>query len=247
MDTAGSCPPDRSAPSTEPHRPGCRRPAPGAPPAGTADLDDDDARPAGPRHLDPDAGHPRHRDHPDLLRLGRGACDLRSREVLTALVVDPSLASRRRIGTLLRLGGWHVLEATSSRQAQRAAAGRELDLVVTEVTLRGETGLALLARLRVAGSRARFLVVTADPTDRVRSAAASVGAMACLAKPIDPRAVIWFLAQRVQAPTPRARHLRVVRDVEDASDADAEVDAAMLERLQEMFLSALPHRLSLIA
>jgi CheY-like chemotaxis protein len=167
--------------------------------------------------------------------------------VLTALVVDPSLASRRRIGTLLRLGGWHVLEATSSRQAQRAAAGRELDLVVTEVTLRGETGLALLARLRVAGSRARFLVVTADPTDRVRSAAASVGAMACLAKPIDPRAVIWFLAQRVQAPAPRARHLRVVRDVEDVPDADAEVDAVTLSRLQEMFLGALPHRLSLIA
>jgi CheY-like chemotaxis protein len=167
--------------------------------------------------------------------------------VLTALVVDPSLASRRRIGTLLRLGGWHVLEATSSRQAQRAAAGRDLDLVVTEVALRGETGLALLTRLRVAGSRARFLVVTAEPTDRVRSAAASVGAMACLAKPIDPRTVIGFLAQRVQAPAPRARHLRVVRDVEDVPDADAEVDAVTLSRLQEMFLGALPHRLSLIA
>src|SRR4051812_38813751 len=86
MDDRAQLPPGRSAPST------------------------------GPRRLDPDAGHPRHRDHPDLLRLDRGACDLRSREVLTALVVDPSLASRRRIGTLLRLGGWHVLEATSSRQ-----------------------------------------------------------------------------------------------------------------------------------
>jgi CheY-like chemotaxis protein len=167
--------------------------------------------------------------------------------VLTALVVDPSLASRRRIGTLLRLGGWQVLEATTSRQAQRAAAGRDLDLVVTEVALRGETGLALLARLRVAGSRARFLVVTAEPTDRVRSAAASVGALACLAKPIDPRTVIGFLAQRVQAPAPRARHLRVVRDVEDVPDADADVDTATLDRLQEMFLSALPHRLALIA
>jgi CheY-like chemotaxis protein len=168
--------------------------------------------------------------------------------VLTALVVDPSLASRRRIGTLLRLGGWHVLEATSSRQAQRAAAGRDLDLVVTEVALRGETGLALLTRLRVSGSRARFLVVTTEPTDRIRSAAAAVGAMACLAKPIDPRTVLGFLAGRVAAPAPRARHLRVVRDAEDVPDADgdADVDAATLDRLQEMFLSALPHRLALI-
>jgi CheY-like chemotaxis protein len=167
--------------------------------------------------------------------------------VLTALVVDPSAISRRRVGVLLRLGGWHVVEATTADQALLAAATRDLDLIVTEVSLPGETGLSLLSRLRKGGCRARLLVVTKDPTDRIRTAAAGVGALACLAKPIDPRALIDFLRRRATAPAAQgpARHLRVVREVEDLHDED--VDADTMDRLQEMYVSALPHRLSLIA
>jgi CheY-like chemotaxis protein len=164
--------------------------------------------------------------------------------VLTALVVDPSRDARRRIGALLRLGGWHVVEVTTAQEALLTAATRDLDLVVTEVTLPGETGLSLLARLRKGGSRARLLVVTKNPTDRIRTAAAGVGALACLAKPIDPRALIDFLRRRAAEPARRA-HLQVVRDVEDLHRDD--VDADVMDRLQEMYVSALPHRLSLIA
>ena len=167
--------------------------------------------------------------------------------MLTALVVDPSRDARRRIGALLRLGGWHVVEVTSAQEALLTAATRDLDLVVTEVTLPGETGLSLLARLRKGGSRARLLVVTKNPTDRIRTAAAGVGALACLAKPIDPRALIDFLRRRAAEPAAPARraHLQVVRDVEDLHRDD--VDADTMDRLQEMYVSALPHRLSLIA
>ncbi|WP_448624886.1 response regulator [Geodermatophilus sp. URMC 64] len=166
--------------------------------------------------------------------------------MLTALVVDPSRNARHRVGVLLRLGGWQVVEAAGSRDALRAAAGHDLDLVVTEAVLRGESGLALLAELRRSGSRARFLVVTANPTQRIRTAAASVGALGCLAKPIDPRALIDFLRSRIagSAAPARPRHLRVVREVEDLHQAD--IDADTMDRLQEMYVSALPHRLSLI-
>ncbi|MGY1619404.1 response regulator [Geodermatophilus sp. SYSU D00691] len=167
--------------------------------------------------------------------------------MLTALVVDPSQDARRRVGALLRLGGWHVVEATDAASALRIAAVRDLDLIVTDVVLPGETGLSMLSRLRTAGCRARFLVVTDDPTDRIRAAAASVGALACLAKPIDPRALIDFLRRRAGAPAARVRHLRVVRDAEPVAADPADVDAATMGRLQEMFISALPHRLSLIA
>lgn len=167
--------------------------------------------------------------------------------MLTALVVDPSREARRRVGVLLRLGGWHVVEAPDARQALLVAASHELDLVVTEVVLPGETGLSLLARLREDGSRARLLVVTKAPTERIRAAAAGVGALACLAKPLDPWALIDFLRRRATGPaTPvRHRHLRVVREVEDLHEED--VDADTMGRLREMYVSALPHRLSLIA
>ena len=165
--------------------------------------------------------------------------------MLTALVVDPSRDARRRVGALLRLGGWQVVEATTAQQALHVAASRELDLVVTELVLPGQTGLALLSTLRSNGSRARFLVVTRNPGDRIRAAAASVGALGCLAKPLDPRSLIDFLRNRAAAPkTARPRHLRVVRDGEDPQ---AEVDAGTMARLDEMYLSALPHRFALIA
>jgi CheY-like chemotaxis protein len=167
--------------------------------------------------------------------------------VLTALVVDPSPTARRRVGVLLRLGGWHVVEAQNADQALLVAASRNLDLIVTEVALPGETGLSLLSRLRSNGCRSRLLVVTKDPTQRIRAAAAAVGAMGCLAKPIDPWALIDFLRRRATVPAAPgpARHLRVVREVEDLHDDD--VDADTMDRLQEMYVSALPHRLSLIA
>jgi CheY-like chemotaxis protein/HPt (histidine-containing phosphotransfer) domain-containing protein len=167
--------------------------------------------------------------------------------VLTALVVDPSATARRRVGVLLRLGGWHVVQAADAEQALLIAASRDLDLIVTEVALPGETGLSLLARLRKGGSRARLLVVTKNPTERIRAAAAGVGALGCLAKPLDPWALIDFLRRRATGPAAQgpARHLRVIREVEDLHDAD--VDADTMDRLQEMYVSALPHRLSMIA
>jgi DNA-binding response OmpR family regulator len=167
--------------------------------------------------------------------------------MLTALVVDPSAAARRRVGVLLRLGGWHVVEATNAEQALLVAATRDLDLIVTEVMLPGETGLSMLARLRKNGCRARLLVVTKAPTERMRAAAAGVGALGCLAKPLDPWALIDFLRRRATGPAAHgpARHLRVVRDVEDLHQED--VDADTMDRLQEMYVSALPHRLSVIA
>jgi CheY-like chemotaxis protein len=166
--------------------------------------------------------------------------------VLTALVVDPSPAARRRVGVLLRLGGWQVVQATDAEQALRIAASRDLDLIVTEVHLPGETGLSLLARLRKGGCRARLLVITKSPDERIRAAAAGVGALGCLAKPLDPWALIDFLRRRATGPAARpARHLQVIREVEDLHQED--VDADTMDRLQEMYVSALPHRLSLIA
>jgi CheY-like chemotaxis protein len=170
--------------------------------------------------------------------------------VLTALVVDPSPAARRRVGALLTLGGWHVVHAADAGQALRAATTHELDLIVTEVDLPGETGLSLLARLRAAGCSARLLVVTEEPSERIRSAAAGVGALTCLAKPIDPWALIDLLRRRATAP---ARHLRVVSAVEDScADSSADsyadgVDGDTMGRLRQMFFTALPHRVALIA
>jgi CheY-like chemotaxis protein len=157
--------------------------------------------------------------------------------VPTALVVDDSFAARARIITLLHLGGWRVHQAVGTEDALRLAALIQPDLVVTEMVMRNGHGATLMRRLREQGSSARFLVVAARRTHQCRALASAAGALACLAKPVDPRLfvdVMRGLAPAVAAPP--------VRD-EPAAQPGIETGP----HAEEMFLSALPHRLSTIA
>jgi CheY-like chemotaxis protein/HPt (histidine-containing phosphotransfer) domain-containing protein len=164
--------------------------------------------------------------------------------VLTALVVDDEADARRRVAGLLRLGGWQVSEAVSAEDAMRQSVTADFDLVVTDVSMPGENGPAMLRRMRRNGSRARFLVVTSDPTDSVRAASAAAGAMACLAKPVDAGILLDFLRSRTTGPAAQGSPTEV-HDAEDLHDED--LDAELMDRLQEMYVYALPARLSAIA
>jgi CheY-like chemotaxis protein len=157
--------------------------------------------------------------------------------VRTALVVDDSAAARHRAATLLRLGGWEVVEAVGTDAALRMAEIVDFDLVVTEMAMRNGHGATLMRKLRESGSRARFLVTASRRTHQVRALASSAGAVACLPKPVDPRvfvdvmhglaAVVGTPVETVVAPSTAAADLR--------------------ERAAEMFLSGLPHRLASMA
>ena len=164
--------------------------------------------------------------------------------MLTALVVDDQPDARRRVAGLLRLGGWQVREAADAESAHRIATEQDPDLVVTDVSERGGHGPAMLRRMRAEGSRARFLVVTADPTDDVRAEAVTAGAMACLAKPVEARVLLNFLRSRTTGLAAQEQ-LSELREWGDLHDED--VDQELMDRLHEMYLDALPDRLRAIA
>jgi len=164
--------------------------------------------------------------------------------VLTALVVDDQPDARRRVAGLLRLGGWQVREAADAASAHRIATEQDPDLVVTDVSERGGHGPTMLRRMRREGSRARFLVVTADPTDDVRAEAVTAGAMACLAKPVEARVLLNFLRSRTTGLAAQEQ-LSELREWADLHDED--VDQELMDRLHEMYLDALPERLRAIA
>jgi CheY-like chemotaxis protein len=163
--------------------------------------------------------------------------------MLTALVVDDEPDARRRVAGLLRLGGWQVSEAADALEALRLDATADFDLVVTDVSMPGENGPAMLRRMRRNGSRARFLVVTSDPTDDVRADSLTAGAMACLAKPVEARILLDFLRSRTTGPA--AQGTLPLESLDDLDEED--LDADLMDRLQEMYVSALPDRLRAIA
>jgi DNA-binding response OmpR family regulator len=164
--------------------------------------------------------------------------------VLTALVVDDEPDARRRVAGLLRLGGWQVSEAANAEDSMRMSVVADFDLVVTDVSMPGEHGPAMLRRMRRNGCTARFLVVTSDPTDDVRAESIAAGAMACLPKPVEAGILLNFLRSRTTGPAAQGK-LEAVRDADDLPDDD--LDAELMDRLQEMYVSALPARLSAIA
>jgi CheY-like chemotaxis protein len=160
-----------------------------------------------------------------------------------ALVVDADAGARRRLADLLRVTGWSVAEAASATTAVRRVAAAVPDLVVTDGTVSGRPGAALLRRLRARGCAAQFLVVAAEPSDAVRTEAAEAGALATLAKPVDSRLVLDFLRSRTTGPAEQGRS-SAIDEVGDLEDAD--LDDELTDRLQEMYVSALPGRLAAI-
>jgi len=164
--------------------------------------------------------------------------------VLTALVVDDQPEARRRVAGLLRLGGWQVREAADADGARRVAAAEDPDLVVTDVSVSAGIGPALLRRMRGEGSRARFLVVTAEPTDELRAEATAAGAMACLTQPVGARILLDFLRSRTTGSAAQGE-LPELHEWADLHDED--VDQELMDRLHEMYLDALPGRLRAIA
>jgi CheY-like chemotaxis protein len=152
--------------------------------------------------------------------------------VPTALVVDDSFAARARVTTLLHLGGWRVHQAVGTEDALRIATLIEPDLVVTEMVMRNGHGATLMRRLREQGSAARFLVIAGRRTQQCRALASSAGALACLAKPVDPRLFVDVM---------RGLTAAVAVPVRDEPAPPTVVETG------ELFVTALPQRLSTIA
>ena len=151
------------------------------------------------------------------------------RQHRTALVVDDSAGARRRIGTLLRLGGWRVHEAVGMEAALTKAADLVLDLVVTDMTMRRGNGPLLLRALRSGGCSARFVAVSSEVTDEVRARAAAADAAACLAKPVEPRQLVEVLLGLADSPAPeRQAAPAALRVPAERLDAFLELRAAAL-------------------
>jgi CheY-like chemotaxis protein len=165
--------------------------------------------------------------------------------VLTALVVDDEPEGRWRVTDLLTLGGWDVVQAAGPQESIRQAALLEPDLIVVDASTTRMQAPALLRRLRGVGSRARFLLVVADPSEVLRAEAAAAGALACLPKPVDPRLLLSFLRSRTTGLAAQGGHMADIREIDDLHEPD--IDADLDERLQEIYATTLPGRLTAIA
>ena len=126
---------------------------------------------------------------------------------LRVLVVDGRVDDLELFTLVLGQCGAAVTTALSTEEALRAYARVEPDVVVSDLTLPGEDGCALLRTLRERGARVPAIAVTGRAYDRDREAALAAGFQRHLPKPVDPEelvAVIAELSGRVSPSAPRA-------------------------------------------
>jgi len=109
------------------------------------------------------------------------------------LVVDDDARIRELLSRFLRRSGYLVTLARDAAQARRLLAGLDFDLMVLDVMMPGEDGLALTRDLRRRSTMPVLLLTarggTSDRIDGLES-----GADDYLAKPFDPRELLLRIA-----------------------------------------------------
>jgi signal transduction histidine kinase/FixJ family two-component response regulator len=127
---------------------------------------------------------------------------------ITVLLVDDEEGVRRGFSRLLRRRGYHVLEASSAREAMALFDDGPIDILVTDIAMPDTDGRELAAALREKRRDLPVLFISGQfrdpdvPRDR---------AVAFLAKPFAPEDLCAKLEDLVAADTQRTRFTQSVR------------------------------------
>jgi len=106
------------------------------------------------------------------------------------LVVDDDLRLRDLLKRYLTEQGFAVDTVADSASMDRQLQRVRYDLVVLDLMLPGEDGLAICRRLRAAGSDVSIIMLTAKGDDVDRIVGLEMGADDYLAKPFNPRELV---------------------------------------------------------
>jgi DNA-binding NtrC family response regulator len=106
------------------------------------------------------------------------------------LIVDDEFSIRKTLGLLLKAEGHTVHEAGSLAEAKAWLEQAPADLVITDLRLGEDDGIAVLEHLRASGSDAESIVMTAYGTIESAVEAMRLGAYDYLTKPINPAELV---------------------------------------------------------
>jgi len=101
------------------------------------------------------------------------------------LVVDDDAGIRESAAIALRKAGHRLFEAADAAEAMRVVREHKLDVVVSDIYMPGEDGIALLQSIAQRPNAPRVILMTARGTIETTTIAHRVGAFDYLAKPFD--------------------------------------------------------------
>lgn len=115
------------------------------------------------------------------------------------LLVDDDPGLRRLMALRLESNGYAVDAAGSGKAALGVAAGRQPDLVITDLRMEGMDGMALFQRLRQEFPALPVIIITAYGTIPDAVAATREGAFGFLTKPVDSGELLALVSEAIAA------------------------------------------------
>ena len=106
------------------------------------------------------------------------------------LVVDDDLRLRDLLRRYLSEQGFHVVSAENAQAMNKLWIRERYDLMVLDLMLPGEDGLAICRRLRGAGDKTPIIMLTAKGEEVDRIIGLEMGADDYLPKPFNPRELV---------------------------------------------------------
>jgi two-component system chemotaxis response regulator CheY len=106
----------------------------------------------------------------------------------TILAVDDSASMRQMVAFTLKGAGYNVVEADDGVNALKAAKGKKVDLVVTDVNMPNMDGIALIKELRRLPEYkfTPMLMLTTEAGDGKKQEGKAAGATGWIVKPFNP-------------------------------------------------------------
>ena len=111
--------------------------------------------------------------------------------------VDDDVLAREALEGLLKAFGFSSEVFTSAEEFLQSGRMEKTSCLITDVHLRGMSGLRLQSRLAASGSRIPVIVITAFPNEGVRERALSAGAVCFLEKPFNTEDLLTCIRSAV--------------------------------------------------
>lgn len=122
------------------------------------------------------------------------------------LLIDDSLSVRKFVGRMLEGGGYEVDTAVDGEDGLRKASARSYQLIITDLEMPKLNGYEVIQALRARQQTKQtpILVMTTRAGEKHRQMALSMGATGYITKPVEEKALILEVEQRIGAAGARA-------------------------------------------
>jgi CheY-like chemotaxis protein len=112
------------------------------------------------------------------------------------LIVDDEADARELVARFLQAAGATVQTAGSAADALDALGKETFDVVVSDLAMPGEDGLALVGAVRARGIRTPMVALTAHAGAQMRVRALMAGFSSYIAKPVEPAELTAVIVQQ---------------------------------------------------